>query len=376
MESRFLDRLPLKPSGAGQQTLHPLVVASYNNEGVYSQAQYHTNLVITYHPVVGLDQPGQVLFGFSRDAMAPGPSGIAAMSPMAATPCWRPATITIDKSLLMTQRWLRMKDPCGYLVYWWSTPTPPGYFTFTCTIKALNPYRTQLPPTPEPVEWPVTPIRGQAGPCLYKFGFAECYKGAGGGLGLLSAGQMALSVGGKEASTNLISEPLATDMNSPYAPNFHLLFPGYRVLMIVFAHDFIIYQSSSGALTDVKSYAERNGRFVGINVRWVSKADTYKWYPKQPLGNLETNDWLIGWSIFDYTAARVWSDWVDPCPTAVMVAYYAVPPGMEIHASSISGIPCLTYNTNTSMTSDPLEIPITCIPQFGVFSDLAVGGGR
>lgn len=371
MESRFLDRLPLKPTGAGQQTLHPLVVAAYQNEGVYSQAYYHTDLVITYHPIVGMDQPGQVMFGVSREGTSPNAQTIAAMSPQASTACWRRATIVVEKSFLNTQKWLRMRDPCAYLVYWWSTPTPPGYFTFTCTIKAINPFRDHLPPTPEPVEWPTTSVRGQRGPCLYKYGFATCYARGSGGDSLLSQGAWAACIGGIYKNGAILSTKTYTDPTTPACPNFHVLFPGASVLMIVYAMDKVLYQSTSGALQDKQDYAKNEGRFSGITVRWVNREEIYKAYPK-PKGNVNNNDFIMGWSQFDYQERDVWRDWADPCPTAIMVAYYALPPGTLVGGASLTGIPICKYFSDDAMTRDPVWVPVTGIPQWGIFSNQAI----
>lgn len=357
----------MKPTGAGQQTLHPLVIASYQNEGVYSQARYHTDLVITYHPIVGMDQPGQVMFGVTRDGGSPSPQSIAALSPKATTACWKRATIVIQKSFLNTQKWLRMRDACAYLLYWWSTPTPPGYFTFTCTIKAVNPYRDSLPPTPEPVDWPVTTVRGQQGPCLYKHGFMLCPARAG-GVSLVSNGAWAVCVGGMYNSGFLKSY---TDPTNPACPNFEVLFPGATVLMIVYAMDKILYQDTNGQITTGQNYATTGGHFKGITIQWIDRAQIYAIYPK-PDGNDSNNDFIMGWSTFQYQNRDVWADWSDPCPSAIMVDYYAVPPGIQVGVSAVNGVPVCQYYSDNSMTRDPVYVPITCIPQWGVFSNLAI----
>lgn len=374
MESRYLDRLPLRPPGPGQQTLHPLVVGSYQNEGVYSQAKYATSLVITYHPVVGMDQPGQVMFGLAREGQSPSPTSIAALAPKSATPVWKSATLTIPKDLLQTQEWLRMADPCAYLVYWWSTPTPPGYFTFTCTIKAVNPFRDTLPPTPEPTGWPTTTLRGQPGPCLYKYGFATCYAQVAAST-LASAGAWAPCIGGKLNSRGILSNTTLYDkVTSPACPNFTVLFPGYRVCMVVYAMDMVIMQSKGGILTDGQMYAKNAGNFVGITARWVNREELYQVYPK-PTGNKSNNDFIMAWSVFDYTEQDIWADWSDPAPTGIMVAYYAIPPGLQVHGSTFTGLPCITYYSNDAMNSDPIEVPVMATPQWGVFNTNCVQRG-
>lgn len=373
MESRFLDRLAFKPAGPGQQTLHPLVVASYSNENAYTQARYSTDLVVTYHPVVSMDTMGTVYFGFSRDGVAPSPSSVAALHPKSATAVWKKSSIRVAKELLNAQQWARMRDPSGYLIFWWSTPTPPGYFTMTCTIKATNPTTDTLPPTPEPINWPITPIRGLPGPCLYKVGFATCYASVGGGADLLSDGAWAMSSGLAIQSGAVLSTSSACDPTRNYAIRSSTLYPGWRTLVIFFGMIDIIYQSDGGMLTNQsKPYASRGARLNGVNVNWIAKSNWNRIFPI-PDGNKANNYPLMGWAIMEFTQGNVWRDWnPDPCPTGIMMMYYAIPPGMEVVTTENEGFPCVLYPLDDQMVTSPTPIPITMIPQWGVFSNLAV----
>lgn len=373
MESRFLDRLALKPAGPGQQTLHPLVVASYSNENVYTQARYTTDLVITYHPVVSMDTLGTVYYGFSRDGVAPSPSAVAALHPKSATAVWKKSSIRIGKELLNTQQWARMRDPSGYLIYWWSTPTPPGYFTLTCTIKATNPTSDTLPPTPEPLNWPITPIRGLPGPSLYKVGFATCYASVGGGADLLSDGAWAMSSGLAIERGAILSTNKACDPTRNYSIRAASLYPNHRSLIIFFAMIDIIYQSDGGQLSNQSNkYASRGARLNGVTVNWISKNHWNKIFPI-PDGNKTNNYPLMGWAIMEFTTENIWRDWSpDPCPTGIMMMYYAIPPGMEVVTTENEGFPCVSYPLDDQMATNPVPIPITMVPQWGVFSNLAV----
>lgn len=377
MESRFLDRIPLKPEGPGQQTLHPIVTASYNNEGLYSQARYHTDLVITYHPTIGLATPGQVMFGVSRESSSATPSSIAAMSPQSTTAVWRRATIVVKKTYLNTQKWLRLDDPCAYFVYWWSTPSPPGYFTFTATIKSVNPYMSLLPITPEPVEWPVASLRGQIGPALYKVGFWLCQARAAGGNYLLSTGALAIACGGipGHSSLGVISSEAFTNPNNAASANFEKIYPGAKVLMVAYAFDKILYQSKAGIDGGYTDYASRNGGvFKGITVTIPSKEQVYRVLPRPMVGwiNENNNDVIMMWSLFDYTELTLWQDWKDPCPTSILVCYYAIPPSIDVIKDPDTQFPCVRYGSGETMLGPPITVPAQLVPQAGVYSSLAL----
>lgn len=393
MESRFLDRLAFKPTASGRQSLHPLLLAAYGEQAIYSEAIFRTDLVVTYHPTVGSDHPGTIHFGYSAEPVPALPAQVAALSPSATTASWKPATITVPRKLLNTKAWLRIGDDPGYLI-WVFPEVVPGYFTLTATIKSIGPISTELQPSPDPESFPVTTYRGTRAPSLFKYGFTAFQPSTSSSSTVFIKTNMAFCCGGRPRMDALSQlspgfdndgnpRSYACDAQSPWMYNFNQVFPGHRVLCILCPSRALTNNTTGG--TDPEFY------------KWLTPTPTIEWTNFDLLqatfpGGADSLDqsYRLGWFLFDYPfddftfppadSYRIFLQPI-PAPIAMMILYYAIPPGMVL----MSGInqptqglqypgPAILANSNLNQDADPLHCPIWTAVQNGTFNPSR--GGR